>query len=303
MQSIKDLDVSHLVGREVGSSTILRELARGGMAIVFIAYQRTLKRRIAVKVLPKTHLTPKTAVLFQQEAEAAAILSHPNIIQIYEVGEVDEFIFFTMQLVQGKPLTYLLQMAARQVLPSKRVLPLDFTIRTVVQVLDALDYAHRQDIIHRDIKPDNVMIESHTQRPIITDFGLAKALCEPDEEHSVRRGTPLYMAPEQIKGEATDGRSDIYAAGTMLFQMLVPALPLPRFDSHAALLRYKLSNKNGFFLKSPSDLNPFLPREMDAVVRRAMAYDSADRFDDCREFREQLECCLQKSLKRAGQKQ
>ena len=95
MLAIKDIDTKHLIGKNVGTSTIVSELARGGMAIVFIAFQRTLRRRIGLKIVPKTHLTPQTAELFQQEAEAAAILSHPNIIQIYEVGEVDEFIYFT----------------------------------------------------------------------------------------------------------------------------------------------------------------------------------------------------------------
>ena len=128
MASIKELDVSHLIGKKVGTSTILSELARGGMAIVFIAYQRNLKRRIAVKILPKKLVTPSKAELFQQEAEAAAILSHPNIIQIFDVGAVAEFIYFTMQLIQGKPLNVLLKSAKKQVLPSKRCLPVSSDI-------------------------------------------------------------------------------------------------------------------------------------------------------------------------------
>ena len=296
MLSIKELDVSHLIGKEIGTSTILSELARGGMAIVFIAYQRTLKRRIAAKILPKSHLTPKTAQLFQQEAEAAAILDHPNIIQIYEVGEVDEFIFFTMQLVRGKPLTHLMKTASKHVLPSRRIMPLGFTFRIVAQILDALDYAHQQEIIHRDIKPDNIMIEKQSQRPIITDFGVAKVLRDGDEDDSIARGTPLYMAPEQIIGETTDGRTDIYAVGAMLFQMLVPRLPLPRFDSYDALLKHKLLNRNGFFLKNPSDLNPFLNKEIDGIVKRAMAYESENRYNNCSQFKERLEWYQQKYL-------
>ena len=138
MTSIKELDVSHLIGKEIGTSTILSELARGGMAIVFIAYQRTLKRRIAAKILPKILLSPEKAELFQQEAEAAAILSHPNIIQILDVSEIDEFIFFTMQLIQGKPLTYLIKSAKKQVLPSKRFIPVKLIIQIFTQILDAL---------------------------------------------------------------------------------------------------------------------------------------------------------------------
>ena len=101
MGAIAKINVDHLIGKEVGTATILKELARGGMAIVFIAYQRTLKRQIALKILPKKLMTPKTARRFQSEAESAAILSHPNIIPVYEVGETDDFLFFTMQLVQG----------------------------------------------------------------------------------------------------------------------------------------------------------------------------------------------------------
>jgi serine/threonine-protein kinase len=259
------------------------------MAIVFVAYQKTLKRRIAVKILPKSFLTNKSATLFQQEAESAAILSHPNIIPIYEVGETKDFLFFTMQLIQGFPLTQLLNMAQKQVLPSKRLIPLKQTIQFVTQILDALQYAHQQDIIHRDIKPDNILIEKHSHRPIITDFGVAKVLREEKEDHSMMLGTPLYMAPEQIIGETRGARSDIYAIGIMLFQMLVPKLPLPEFDSSDALLKYKLLNKRGFFKEKPSELNPFLRKEMDKIVGRAIKYEADNRYNNCQEFKSELE--------------
>ena len=110
----------HLIGREVGTSTLLKELGRGAMAVIFVAYQRTLRRQIAVKILPKSLITPVTADLFQQEAEAAAILSHPNIVQIYEVGDTDEFLFFTMQLISGRPVSEFIKRAQKHVVPSRR---------------------------------------------------------------------------------------------------------------------------------------------------------------------------------------
>jgi len=113
MGAIAELKVDHLIGTQVGTATILRELARGGMAIVFVAYQRTLKRHIALKVLPKQLMTRKTAERFQMEAESAAILSHPNIIPVYEVGETETFLFFSMQLVEGKSVARMIEMAKR----------------------------------------------------------------------------------------------------------------------------------------------------------------------------------------------
>ena len=289
MTTMASYKSDNIIGKQIGTSIVLSELARGSMAIVFVAYQKTLKRRIAVKILPKSFLTSKSAQLFQQEAESAAILSHPNIIPIYEVGETKEFLFFTMQLIQGFPLTQLLNMAQKQVLPSKRLIPLKQTIQFVTQILDALQYAHQQDIIHRDIKPDNILIEKHSHRPIITDFGVAKVLREEREDHSMMLGTPLYMAPEQIIGETRGARSDIYAIGIMLFQMLVPKLPLPEFDSFDALLKYKLLNKKGLFKKKPSELNPSLRKEMDKIVSKAIKYEAENRYNNCQEFKSELE--------------
>ena len=121
MASIDELTFDHLVGQEVGTAVLLKELARGGMAVIFTAYQKTLKRPIAVKILPKSLLAHSSAELFQQEAESAAILSHPNIIPIYEVGETEDFLFFTMQLVRGLPLSHIIERMKRHILPSRRL--------------------------------------------------------------------------------------------------------------------------------------------------------------------------------------
>ncbi len=293
MGAIAKINVDHLIGKEVGTSTILKELARGGMAVVFIAYQRTLKRQIALKILPKSLMTPKTAQRFQSEAESAAILSHPNIIPVYEVGETDEFLFFTMQLVQGKSLGRMIDMARKNLLPSRRTLPVEEAVRITIEVLDALHYAHGEDIIHRDIKPDNVLVEKHTQRPLITDFGVAKVLRGEDERTPMIQGTPVYMPPEQILGREVDARSDIYAVGTMLFKILSPDLPFPSYQSKTDLLKQKVRRKDGIFIKLPSEVNPHADETIDRIVLKATAYRKEDRYADCRLFRQDLEAYLQ----------
>ena len=296
MNPIQNINANHLIGKTIGTSTILKELARGGMAIVFIAFQRSLKRRIAVKILPKDHLTPEKVELFQTEAEAAAILSHPNIIQIYDVGETEEFLYFTMQLVQGTTLGELLKLSKKRIVPSKRIFSLKKTIQITIQILDALDHAHNHDIIHLDIKPDNILLESHTKRPLISDFGIAKVLRGEEDRDQFVRGSPLYMAPEQILGSAIDGRTDIYAVGTMLFQMLVPDLPIKKYNSHESLLEHKLLDRNVIFLKNPSELNPSLNREIDRIVYKALAYDPDQRFSTCRDFMKDLQWYERKLL-------
>ena len=288
MNSIEDFDAEALIGRQVGTCTIMRELARGGMGIVFVAFQQTLKRQIAIKVLPKGVLKARAAERFQQEAESAAILSHPNIIPIYEVGETDDFFYFTMQLVQGKDLSDLMDRTRKHILPSKRFLPLRFTIKTICQVLNALEYAHAQEIIHRDIKPENVLIEKHTQRPLISDFGVVKVLRGDDSDTEIR-GTPAYMAPEQIIRTEIDGRADIYATGVMLFEMMVPKLPLPPVGSPMELVRSKIQGKDNFFLNTASQLNPTLNPVMDDIIREAIAYDPEQRYENCRAFMKRLQ--------------
>ena len=288
MTSIRDIDMSHLVGQDVGTSTVLKEIGRGSMALVFEAYQRSLKRKIALKILPKSLMTPVAAERFQLEAEAAAILSHHNIIPMYEVGEGDDYLFMSMQMVQGHDLAEYLDRAAKHVMPSKRILPLNATLNIILQVLDALGYAHNQGIVHRDIKPANILIEKYSKRPLISDFGTAKMINGDEIGAEMILGTPLYMPPEQVSTSEVDGRADIYAVGTLLFQTVVHQLPLPEYDSLISLLRQKQKNKQGIFQKTPSQLNAALNRDMDRIVAKALAYSPEDRFTDCAAFAKTL---------------
>jgi serine/threonine protein kinase len=283
------MDLNHLIGEKVGSSTLLEEITRGSMGAVFVGYQTSLKRQIAVKVLPKSIMTSQTARSFQQEAELAAILSHPNIIPVYEVGDGGDFLFLAMQLVKGKPLSYYIERSRKNVLPSKRTLPLKITVKIIISILDALDYAHRQAIIHRDIKPGNILIEGYNNRPVIVDFGLAQVSQKPDETSTMISGTPKYMAPEQILNSKIDGRTDIYATATMLYEMLTPVPLFSDIKSIQDLLSRKINQKDGLFAKMPSEMNPGINKEMDRILSKALSFDPETRYATCREFSDQLE--------------
>ena len=289
MASIRTMNFDHLIGRTIGTSRLLKKLDSGSMSVVFVAYQKTLKRQIAVKILPKALMTPRVAGLFQQEAEAAAFLSHPCIIPVYEIGETDAFLYFTMQLVKGYSLAHYIRKARRHIVPSKRTLPVNTTIRLILKILDALYYANELGIIHRDIKPRNILIESHSQRPIITDFGVARSYGGSDNDNRILVGTPTYMAPEQIVAGMVDGRADVYATGVMMLEMLCGGLPYPPYDSAVKLLKIKLRLQDRLFSKKPSEINPAVDSALDAIVLKAVAYDKDLRYANCRQFAGALE--------------
>lgn len=297
MSSIKSMNFEHLVGQTVGTAVLLRMLDRGAMSVVFVAFQKSLKRQIAAKILPKSLLTPKMADLFQQEAEAAAFLSHPCIIPIYEIGQTDDFLFFTMQLIKGKSLAHYIQKAVRNVLPSKRALPVKAALKIMVQVLDALEYANGMGIVHRDIKPGNILIEAHSQRPLIADFGVARSYGGASNDDRMLVGTPTYMAPEQIVSSIVDAQADVYAAGVMLFEMLTGRLPYPPYDSPVKLLKIKLRLKDRLFMQKPSEMNAALDAELDDIVLKAVANDKAQRYATCRDFANDIEKYLDRCNK------
>jgi len=291
------ISVDHLVGSTLGTCRIIKELGRGSMGIVFLGYQVTLKRPVAVKVLPKELvLDPVAGARFRQEAETAAILSHPHIIPIYEVGETESLYFMVMQLVRGMALSQVLDRVRKHPVPSKRLMELGEGIRILLQVLDALSYAHDEEIVHRDIKPANILLEAKTRRVLVSDFGIAKELRGEDLDGGKALGTPLYMAPEQAMGQEVDGRADIYAVGVILFEMAVGSLPI--YPEPVEKLRQrKVSDPLGMFSKRPSQCHPRVDRELEGIIMKAISLKPEDRYQDCPEFSRALRAYRSRQMK------
>jgi serine/threonine-protein kinase len=209
------------------------ELGRGGMGIVYRARDTRLKRSVAVKLLPP-ELAYRTEIKsrFLREAEMSAQLAHPNIVPIYSVDEKDGLVYFIMACVEGDNLGK--RMAAQGLMPVAEVR------RILREVSGALAFAHARKFIHRDIKPDNILIDKDDGRAIVTDFGIARAVQDGAETRltatGIAIGTPAYMSPEQAAGDREiDGRADLYALGTLGYQMLAGRLPFEA-NSTAALL-------------------------------------------------------------------
>src|SRR4051794_16639961 len=193
-----------------------RELGAGGMATVYLARDLRHDREVAIKVLNAELAESLGQQRFVREIGIAAKLNHPHILPLYDSGECDGFLYFVMPVMQGQTL--------RSRLEAERTLPVDDAVRIATDVADALDYAHRHDVVHRDIKPENILL--HEGHAVVADFGIGKALVAAATESSpftqigVTVGTPAYMSPEQATGEEIDGRSDLFALGCVLYEML-----------------------------------------------------------------------------------
>jgi serine/threonine-protein kinase len=168
-------------------------------------------------------------------------------------------------------------------------MPLQTVVGLMIKILDALAYAHDNDIVHRDIKPDNIMIESHSKRPLITDFGVARVSRTTSKSDRLLLGTPMYIAPEQILSGTVDGRADMYSAGVMMLEMLMSKLPYPPYQTAMDLLKMKLGLKDRIFQKRPSQVHPVANRKLDEILFKALAFDRDQRYPSCREFASQLE--------------
>ncbi len=247
------------------------ELGRGGMALVYQALERELGREVAVKVLPfALAFDAEFVERFQREARTAAQLEHPNIIPIYRVGRSGRVIYFVMKFLRGGSLAGLLHKRGRLTAPEIR--------RLLVDCSAALAYAHQRGIVHRDMKPDNVMFDEFGQ-VLLTDFGIAKAMSGGRLTGTgMSIGTPHYMSPEQARAQAIDGRSDIYSLGVVAYQCLTGQVPFDGEDSFAIGYKHITEPLPPLALAGADD------RQLYETIRRMMMKDPGDRPQDCAEL-------------------
>ncbi len=269
-----------LTGKSLGPYQLVRQLGRGGMGVVYAAYQPKLTRYVALKVLPRRYTdNPQFVARFWQEARIAARLQHPHILSIFDYGEYEGYHYIAMPLVRDGSLAQLLQ---------GRPLGLEQIGYIITQVGGALDYAHSQDVIHRDVKPDNILI-SRQSGCLLTDFGIAKLLESTVQltQEGVSFGTPAYMSPEQIRGdEDLDGRSDLYSLGVVLYQMATGQLP---FSGSVDTIRYQHLYQPP---PPPRDLNANLPRRLAEVILKSLAKTRDGRYASVGELVHALQAAL-----------
>ncbi len=266
------------VGSQLGDYRIESLLGRGGMGVVYLAEHVRLKRKVALKIL-SGELTDNPAFRerFVRESELAASLDHPNIIPIYDAGESDGLAFIAMRYVGGSDLDAVIRTLGPQ--------PLGRVVQIARQVGSALDAAHSRGLIHRDVKPGNILLvegeHGDPDHAYLSDFGLTK---RPGSDTGLTGtgqfiGSVDYMAPEQIEGKPIDGRSDIYSLGCVLFECLTGTKPFVRDSEVAALWAHVQAER-----PTATALNPELPGAIDAVLEKAMARSPDERFGTCREL-------------------
>ena len=265
-------------------------IGRGGMATVYRGYDLTLGRSVAVKVLQRDlALDGAFRTRFRLEAQAASRMAHPTIVRVYDAGEDSETApdgsvspvpYIIMELVHGALLKDII---------SAGPVPVPDAVRYVDGILEALEYSHRAGVVHRDIKPGNVMVTDAGQVKVM-DFGIARAVSDSSStvaETTHILGTAAYFSPEQAKGEPVDARADLYSAGVVLYELLAGRQPF-RGESPVAVAYQHVSETP----LAPSEVNETVPRALDAVALRALAKDPFQRYQDAASFREALDATI-----------
>ncbi|MBN1284796.1 MAG: protein kinase [Anaerolineae bacterium] len=274
--------------QKLGPYKIIELLGRGGMSVVYRAYQPSMKREVAVKVL-KTNLAdePDFMERFNREVEVISRLEHPHILPVIDYGESDNNVYLVMRLVRGGSLADRLKQG---------YLPPEEANRILYQVASALDYAHRQRVIHRDLKPANILLDQDSNI-YLTDFGIAKIL-DADAGLTVTgqvMGTPAYISPEQGMGLQIDGRADVYALGLVLYEMLTGRGPFTSDRATALLLKHVYEPP-----PPPSVINPLLLKSFDEVVLKALTKEPDERYQTAPELAKAFERALRAAGPSAG---
>jgi len=259
-----------------GRYRIERKLGAGGMADVYLAEDQELGRRVAIKILNGRHANDDQFIeRFRREAKNAAALNHPNIVSIYDRGEAEDTYYIAMEYLDGRTL--------KELIVSRGAAPINVAVEYARQILSALRFAHRHGIVHRDIKPHNVLVDGEG-RVKVTDFGIARAGTSQMTEAGSIVGTAQYLSPEQARGGEVDPRSDLYSLGVVLYELLTGKTPFDG-ETPVEIAMKHLSNAP----KAPSKLRPEVPPELDKVVLRALAKDPNDRYQNADEMEADLD--------------
>jgi len=259
--------------KKLGKYEVRRELGKGAMGVVVEGFDPMIARRVALKTVRRDQLdrseVEEILARFQREAQAAGRLNHPNIVAIYEYGEDDGVAFIAMEFIEGAEL--------KDALDANERFPMSEIVRIMTQLLEALDYSHKNGVVHRDIKPSNIiMLKDGTVK--VADFGIARVESSTLTQAGSVLGTPSYMSPEQFMGQTVDGRSDLFSAGVILYQFLTGEKP---FTGALTTIMHKVLQEEPL---APSALNVQVPRPFDAVMRKALAKRPNERFQTGHEF-------------------
>lgn len=259
-----------------GRYEIKEALGGGGMALVYRGYDRLLHRSVTIKILREQFASDKDFVArFQEEARAVARLSHPNVVSIYDVGQEEGLHYLIMEYVEGHSL--------KDIIAQRAPLPILEAIDIALQICDALEHAHENGVIHRDIKPHNILITKHG-RVKVTDFGLAQAVNEATMTYGgTLIGSVHYLAPEQARGEPTGITADIYSLGVVLYEMTTGQLPFNGETPLAVALKHLQEDP-----RAPRELNPQVPPALERIILRALAKDPARRYANVASLRADL---------------
>ncbi len=258
-----------------GRYRVIRRLGSGGMANVYLAEDEELGRRVAIKVLDEKHAMDEQFIeRFRREAKNAASLSHPNIVSIYDRGEAEGTYYIAMEYIEGRTL--------KELIVARGPLPVDQAVAYARQILGAVRFAHKKGIVHRDIKPHNVLVDTDG-RLKVTDFGIARAGASQMTEAGSIIGTAQYLSPEQARGASVDQRSDLYSVGVVLNEMLTGSVPFTG-DTPVEIAMKHISAVP----EPPSARRPDVPEDLDLVVLRSLAKDPRERFQTAEEMDAEL---------------